>query len=264
MTFRTLASALTLFVSIAGAQTAPIRVLASNGVKAVVEELQPQSEKAIGHPLSIQYNSTASLQQKIEAGEPFDVAVLTSEAIAGLVKTGKVAKGTSTELARCGVGVGVRAGAEKPDIHSSEALKRTLLEAKSVAYAEDGASKSYIDKMLERLGIASELKAKALLTKGSGPALASVAAGKTSIVMTLISEILPVPGVQLVGPFPAELQNYVSFAAGAGGGASNSEAAKSLIAFFAGQKAAPVYKARGLEPPNPGDLRLIPPVIKKR
>ena len=81
--------------------------------------------------------------------------------------------------------------------------------------------------MLERLGIASELKAKALLTKGSGPALASVAAGKTAIVMTLISEILPVPGVQLVGPFPMELQNYVSFAAGAGGGASNSEAAKS-------------------------------------
>ena len=138
MIFRTLALAVTLFVSLAGAQTAaPIRVLASNGVKAVIEELQPQSEKAIGHPLSIQYNSTASLQQKIEAGEPFDVAVLTSEAIAGLVKAGKVAKGTSTELARCGVGVGVRAGAEKPDIHSSEALKRTLLDAKSVAYAED-------------------------------------------------------------------------------------------------------------------------------
>jgi molybdate transport system substrate-binding protein len=228
-------------------QQSPVRVLTSNGMKAVVEELQPRCERAIGHPLSIEYGSTAGLKQKIDAGAAFDAVILTSEAIGELVKEGKVTAGTRASFARCGVGVAVRAGSAKPDISTPAALKRTLQEAKSITYAGDGASRGYIDKMLVRLGLAEETKPKIVLTQGSGPAMASVAAGQTALVMTLMSELLPVHGIDVVGPFPAELQNYVSFGAAAGAKASEPEGAKALIAFLKSSEAAPVYKAKGME-----------------
>jgi molybdate transport system substrate-binding protein len=231
----------------ATAQQAPVRVLASNGMKAVVEELQPRCERAIGHPLSIEYGSTVGLRQKIDAGVPFDAVILTSDAVGELVKESKVTAATRADFARCGVGVAVRSGSAKPDIGTPAALKRTLREAASITYAGDGASRAYIDKMLERLGLAEEAKPKIVLTQGSGPAMASVAAGKVSLVMTLMSELLPVHGIDVVGPFPAELQNYVSFGAAVGAKASEPEGAKALIAFLKSADAAPVYKAKGME-----------------
>ncbi len=230
------------------AQKAPLRVLVSNGVREVVQELQPQAERAIGHPLAIQLGSTTGIMQKVAAGEPFDVALLTTEAIGELIQQGKVAAGSRTDLARCGIGVGVRKGAGKPDIHTPEALKRALQETKSISYAQDGASRVYIDKMVEQMGITAAVKPKTLLTQGSVAAGENVAAGKASMVMTLVSEILPMPGVELVGPLPRELQTYVNFAAGVSTKAADAEAGKALIQFLAGPKAAAVYKAKGMEP----------------
>jgi molybdate transport system substrate-binding protein len=249
MTRRTLSAAgfICLLVQAAAAQQGAVHVLASNGMKGVVEELQPRCERAIGHPLSIEYNSTAALMQKIESGATFDVAILTSEAVAQLEKENKVSAGSRADFARSGIGLAVRSGAPKPDIGTTAALERTLKEAASIAYAKDGASREYIDKMLEHMGLAEEVKAKSLLTQGSGPAMASVASGQTAIVMTLMSELMLTHGIDIAGPLPAEVQRYVSFGAAAGGKAGDSASAKALIAYLRSAEAAPVYKAKGME-----------------
>jgi molybdate transport system substrate-binding protein len=225
-----------------------VRVLVSNGMKAALEDLQPRSERAIGQPLAFQFNSTASLKKKIEAGEGFDVAIITTEAIGDLIKQGKLAGGSRADLGRSELGIGIRSGAAKPDIHTPEALKRTLREAKSITYPQDGASRAYIEKMFERMGIAADVKPKIILANGSGPATESVAAGKAALVITLFSEIVPIHGVEILGPLPGEFRYDIRFAAAASAATANGKAAKALIAFLAGPEAAPAFKAKGIEP----------------
>lgn len=236
-----------LFSQQAAAQTNPVRVIASNGVKGVLDEIKPQCEKAIGHPLSIEFGTTATLKPKIEAGEQFDVVILTSEATDALVKEGKIVADTRRDVSRVGIGVGIRAGSAKPDIRTADALKRTLLNAKSITYAKEGASKPTIDKMLERLNIVDAVKSKALLLDGADQTSAAVAQGKTEILLTLISEILSAPGVELAGPLPAEFQNYVNFAAGVSTQAKDRKSGKDLIKFLSGPKVAAAFKAKGME-----------------
>jgi molybdate transport system substrate-binding protein len=228
-------------------QLTPIRVLSSNGVRAVMEDLRAECERAVGHPLSIDFSSAASLKEKIEAGEAFDVAILTPAVIEDLTKQGKVAPSPHLNFARAGVGVGVRSGAAKPDISSPEALKRTLLSAKSVVFTGNGASRIAIDKAFERLGIADAMRPKTTLTP-AGRAPVMVAEGKAELVLTLVSEILPVKGVQLVGPFPAEVQGYVSFTAGVGVNAKNPEAAKAVLQFLGKPSIAQTLAKHGMEP----------------
>jgi molybdate transport system substrate-binding protein len=230
------------------AQGPAVRVLVSNGMKAAMEELQPRCERAIGHPLAFQFNSTASLKKKIEAGEGFDVAIITTEAIGDLIKQGKLAGGSRADLGRSELGIGVRSGAAKPDIHTPEALKRTLGDAKSITYPQDGASRAYIEKMFERMGIAGDVKPKIILAQGSGPATESVAAGKAALVITLFSEIVPIHGVEILGPLPGEFRYDIRFAAAASAATENMKAAKALIAFLAGPEAVPAFKAKGIEP----------------
>jgi molybdate transport system substrate-binding protein len=242
-------TALALFVisGAAAAQSGPVTVLASNGVRAVIEELRPQCERTIGHPLAIQYGSTTDLAKRIDAGESFDLTVLTTEAIDRLIKSGKLSGSSRAAIARCGVGVGIRAGAPKPNIATPEAMKAALLQAKAIAYAEDGASRVFVEKMEQTLGIAGQMKAKTMLTHGSGAADATVAEGKADIVLTLGSEILGVHGVELVGPLPAAVQGYINFAAAADAKGQNAEAAKAVIQFLKSPAAAPIYQAKGME-----------------
>jgi molybdate transport system substrate-binding protein len=230
------------------AQGPAVRVLVSNGMKAAMEELRPRCERAIGHPLALQFNSTASLKKKIEAGEGFDVAIITTEAIGELIKQGKLAGGSRADLGRSELGIGIRSGAAKPDIHTPEALKRTLRDAKSITYPQDGASRAYIEKMFERMGIAADVNPKIILAQGSGPATESVAAGKAALVITLFSEIVPIHGVEILGPLPGEFRYDIRFAAAASAATENMKAAKALIAFLAGPEAAPAFKANGIEP----------------
>src|SRR5580692_11213741 len=152
-----------LFSQSVAAQTSEVRVLASNGIKAVVEDLLPQTEHAIGHPISVQYRPTAALKQEIDAGEPFDVVIVTVESIAQMSKEGKTTGGEGTPISRVGVGIGIRKGAARPDIGTPEAIKRALLGAKVIAYGPTGASTPYITRMLDTLGIADTMKAKTLL-----------------------------------------------------------------------------------------------------
>jgi molybdate transport system substrate-binding protein len=226
----------------------PVRLLSSNGLRAVLDDLLPQFERANGRKLASDFATTASLRQRIESGEPFDVAILTVEAMEDLLKAGRIAPATRTELAQSGIGVGVRKGAPKPDIRSADAMKRTLLNSKSLTYAEDGASRIHIERMLERLGITESMKPKLALTQGSARGLANVAAGQGDLAMTLISEVLPVEGIELVGPLPAEFQSYVRFAAAVGLKAKSPEAGQALIRFLTQASAASTYTAHGMEP----------------
>ena len=240
-------AAFTLLAALSVFGQAPVKVLASNGVKGVVEKLQPKLEHAAGHPLSIQYGTTASFRQKIGAGEPFDLVILTTEAVDDLVKAGQVSAASQAGLARCGVGVGIRKGAPKPDISSAASLKQSLLNAKSVVYVTAGASRPTIEAMASHLGITDQLKAKTQFAANSGEAGDAVASGKAELLITLVSEIVTVPGAELAGPLPAEVQGYIHFAAGVGAKAENAEAAKKVITYLTSAAAAPTYKASGME-----------------
>jgi molybdate transport system substrate-binding protein len=226
---------------------APVHAFISNGMKAVVEELQPEIERAAGHPLAITWGTTTGLKQRVANGEPFDFALMTTEAIDELMKSGMIAAGSRVELARSGIGVGVRAGAAKPGIETPESLKQTLQKARSITFAGDGASRPFLEKMFASMGIADAIKPKILLTQGSAAANANVSDGKAEIVMTLVSEIVGVPGVDLAGPLPKEVQNYVNFTAGVSAKAANAEAARQMLKALTGATAAPVYKAKGME-----------------
>ena len=228
------------------AHAADLRVLASNGVKAAVEELKPQLEKASGTTLSIDFSTAAALRERIEKGEAFDVAILTDEAIDALIKAGKLSPMSRARLARVGIGVGYRKGAPKPDVGTAASIKGALLNAKSIAYTESGASRPGIDRMFERLGITAQLHIKSHLT-AAGAAPASVAKGESDLVLTLISEILPEPGVDLAGPIPSEFQTYIGFSAATSPKAAGSRAAATLITFMTSPTAAATYKAKGMD-----------------
>jgi molybdate transport system substrate-binding protein len=236
-----------IFSQGAAAQTSEVRVLASNGIKAVVEDLRAQAEKAIGHPLSIEYRPTAALKQEIDGGAPFDVVIVTVESVSQLSKEGKTTGGEGMPISRAGVGIGIRKGAARPDISNPEALKRALLNAKAIAYGPSGASFPYVTKMLDALGIADAMKPKTLFFDTSDGTNGAVAEGKADFGITLISEIVPVKGIELLGPFPDPFQGYVRFSAALSATAKNPEAAAALIKFLAGPEALPSIKARGME-----------------
>jgi len=221
--------------------------MGSNGVKGVIDELRAQCEKAVGRPLAIDFNTSASVKQRIQSGEAFDVAILTTEIIDDLIKSGKIAPAGRADLARSGIGFGIRAGVKKPDINTPDAVKRTLLSAKSITYVPDGASKVHIIKMLDDLGITNEMKSKTVLAKGADEATQSAADGKVELVLTLISEIVPTHGLDLIGPFPAKYQNYVSFAAGISPSSKNIDAAKALITYLSSPAASPTFKSKGMD-----------------
>jgi molybdate transport system substrate-binding protein len=245
-------AALALAAAVVGAQGSAaqepaLRVLASNGVKAALEQLQPEIDRHARSAVAISFGTSASTKQRIAAGDAFDVAILTSDVIDELVAAGRVVAASRAPLGRSGIGVGMRSGAKKPDIGTPDALKRALLSARSMTWASDGASRPHITKMLEMLGIADAVTPKILLEQGSVRAAARVTGGDADFIITLISEIVPVPGLELVGPLPATFQNYVSFAAGIGAKARNVEGARAVIAFLSSQSASPAFAAKGIE-----------------
>src|SRR5215470_3719746 len=229
------------------AQSSSLHLLVSNGLKASMEDLHKTCEASVGHPLEIHYNSTASVKKSIEAGERFDVTMITTEAIEDLVKQGRLAGETKVSVGRSELGIGIKSGVAKPDIKTVDGLKKALREVKSITYPQDGASRAYIENMFDRLGIAAEVKPKIILAPGSGPATQSVADGKAGFVITLFSEILPIKGVDILGALPGEFQSDVKFSAGASTAASDKQAAKAVIACVTGPKATPLLKAKGID-----------------
>jgi molybdate transport system substrate-binding protein len=184
---------------------------------------------------------------KINSDAPLDIVTHYPDAVDDLAKKGKVLPGTRAVFARAGIGVAVKAGAPKPDIGSTEAFKRAMLAAKSVAYSRAGASGLYTAKLMERLGIADAMAPKTKLVDGV-PVAEVVAKGEAEIGMQQINVILPVAGVDYVGPLPPELQDYVVFAAGVLAVSKELDAAKALVRFMSAPEAAPLISKSGMEP----------------
>jgi molybdate transport system substrate-binding protein len=234
----------------ATASAAELKVMHGGAFTQVITGILPDFEKQSGHKVTLERETVGELTKRIEAGQAFDLAILTPGAIEDLVKKGKIAAGSRVNLARVGVGVVVKAGAAAPDIGTVEAFKRALLAAKSVAYidpAAGGSSGIYVAGLLDKLGVGAQVKPKAVLIHG-GAVAEHIANGEAELGIHQISEILPVPGITLVGPLPREIQNYTTYAAGLAVGAKDNEAAKALIKALTGPMAAEVVKAKGMEP----------------
>ncbi len=224
-----------------------MKLMSTNGVAGVLRELLPGFERSTGTKVELVLDSSNGLLGRIAAGETADAAILTAEAIDDLARQGKIAGGSRTDLARSTVGIAVRAGAPKPDIGSVEAFRRTLLAAKSIAYSKAGASGIYFAGLIERLGIAGEVNAKAtVIPRGFTGELA--AKGEVEIAVQQISELMAVPGVDIVGPLPPDIQGMTTFSAGLFAGAKEKDAAAALIRLLSAPTSVPIFKAKGLEP----------------
>jgi molybdate transport system substrate-binding protein len=216
------------------ANAAEIKVLSTHAVLEVLSELGPQFERSTGHKLSFSYDPANIIKRQIEGGSAFDIAIVTRGVIDDLTK-------------RSGLGVAVREGAPKPDISAVDGFKLALLSTKSLIRSTEGTSGIYFEKLLERLGIADEMRSKIRLGP-SGRLAEFVARGEVEMAVQQVSELLPVQGSQFVGPFPPELQLYTIFSAGISPVSENREAAEAFIKSLTASTAVPLLKAKGLEP----------------
>jgi molybdate transport system substrate-binding protein len=233
------------------AKAAEIEVISGGAFKQVLNALVQQYQKDSGTTVNVTYRTVGQHMSLLkDGGESFDVAILTPEAIGWLATEGKVVAGNRADLARTGVGVAVKEGAPRPGIGTVEAFKRTLLAAKSVAYIDPkagGSSGIYVGGLLERLGIADAVNAKAVLIQG-GDVASHVVDGEAEIGIHQICEILAVKGAVLVGPLPAEIQNFTVYSAGVSVAAKHSATANEFVNFLTGPHALPIIKAKGMEP----------------
>jgi molybdate transport system substrate-binding protein len=212
-----------------------------------MEALAPEFERTTKNKVTVKYDLAATLKKEIEAGAPFDLAVLTPAMIDDLVKSGKLSADSRTVIARSGLALAIRKGAKKPDVSTSDAFKRTLLDAKSIAYAKEGASGVYFAQLVDRLKIADQLKAKTTLTATGDAINEAVTHGTVELGVLPVSEILPVAGMEIGGVFPPDVQSYIVMVAGVGTGAKQSAAARDLVKFLTSAAALPVIKAKGME-----------------
>ena len=229
------------------AGAAGIKVLCSNSSHAVMKELIPAFERESGHQVAISYETATQALSSIRAGATADAIILNAPSIDELTKQGRIAPGSSRNLASCGVGIAVRAGAPKPDIGSVEAFKRALLDAKSIAHTEAGASGIHFVGLIERLGIAAQVKAKAR-TRPGGLIGELVANGEAELAVQQIPELMAVAGIEFVGPLPHELQLISTVTAAVFADARQPQAAWAFLAFLSTPAAARVFKANGLDP----------------
>jgi molybdate transport system substrate-binding protein len=243
-----LAAVFAIFAPHAQAQNGPLRILCSNGIRAAVEQLTPEAEKAIGRKLSIEFSASTALKKEIDTGAPFDLTILTPGIVEELAKSGKVVAGSATTLASIDLGVGIKAGSPKADVSTPEGMKKRLLAAKSVTWTEGGAASGATMEMLKALGIADQMKPEIVLQKTPGRASEAVAAGENELTFGPISEIQTVKGVEVLGLFPKEYQKPVVMTAGVGAQAKDAAAAKAMVAFLTSAKAAPAMKAAGMKP----------------
>jgi molybdate transport system substrate-binding protein len=228
------------------AQAAELELLVGNALKTVMDELGPQFEKATGSTLSVTVGTTTQLKGRIDSGEAFDAVILAKPALDELAAQGKVVDSTRVVVARSGIGVAVRKGAPKPDLGSDDAFKQTMLDAKSIGYVDQTPTAAALKSLFAKLGIADAMQSKSKPLNMQ--AAVAVANGDVEIGLTQISEILPYPGVELAGPLPADFQTYTTFAGGVGAAARDPSGAAALIKFLTGPNAAPVIKAKGMEP----------------
>ncbi|HZL41200.1 MAG TPA: substrate-binding domain-containing protein [Pseudolabrys sp.] len=238
--------AIALFFASSPAYSVELKVLSGNGPKAAVRELCSQFEKSTGNKIDLRFGVNPEVKRKIEAGESFDVVVGNPPIVDALIKDGTVV-GPRSDIGRAGLGVAVKSGAPKPDISSIAAFKQALLASTAVAFPGKGASGIYFVSLLERMGIKAEMAAK-LKPMEAEDTVEVVARGEADMVVVVATRIVDVPGVDMVGPIPEELQTKIGFSSGLSASTKQPEAAKALIRFLSAPAAAATLRAKGVDP----------------
>lgn len=226
----------------------PLAIISTNAVNAALARLVPMFEQESGHTLAVSFSATRQIMDRIANGETADVVIATAAGIEELMKPGKLAPGSRADLGSTGIGVGALAGARLPDISTMDAFKRTLLEAKSIAYATQGVGGVLLMQIAERFGIAEQVQAKSRTVAG-GLAGDLVVRGEAELCVQMASEILAVEGCVLVGPLPPGLQQDTVFAAALVSGTRQGDAAKAFVSFLTSPTAVRVLQEKGFSIP---------------
>jgi molybdate transport system substrate-binding protein len=227
-------------------EAAELKVLAGGSMTGPLNQLGPEFERASGHQLTIHFDSTPNLIKQAMSA-PFDLGVVPVDVFKDAAAKARFVAGPTTDIARVGYGVAVRVGAPKPDVSTPDALKQTLLKAQSIAFLPASAAGAYVSSVFDRLGINEAMKAKTKSQTSTGDIAKAVANGDAELGVFLIN-VLIAPGVELAGPFPADLQQELVFTAAVAADSKEAEAAKAFIAFLKTPAAVSVLKAKGMEP----------------
>src|SRR5262245_57941141 len=244
---RWLAVAIAAWVLGPMAEAAELKVIAGGSMTAPLNQLSPEFEKATGHKLSIHFDSTPNIISRVNSGTPFDVVVVPVDVFKDAAARARVAPEPTIDIARVGYGVIVRAGGPKPDISTSDAFKKAMLAASSVAFLPASAAGAHITKVFERLGIAEEMKAKTKVQGAPAQIPQAVAKGEAEIGVFL-SHVLIAPGVETLGPFPGDLQQELVFTSAVAADTRETDAAKALIDYLRSPAATAVIKEAGMTP----------------
>jgi len=234
-------------VQSSAATSAELKIFGSRVTRMMMADVGPGFEQATGFKPVVVTDVAAVMKRRIEGGEPFDLAVLVDFQTDDLIKAGKLVAATRADIMKAGIGVAVKRGAPKPDIGTVDAFKRTLLAAKSITYLKEGASTIHLDKVFAQLGIADALKAKTIQPTTESVS-EMVAAGEVELGIIVIPNILSVPGAEVVGPIPADVQSYIMFTAAVSAQSLNPQAARDLIKLLKAPATIPLIKAKGMEP----------------
>lgn len=230
-----------------GLHAAELKVLAGGSLTSVLNELGPQFERASGHKLVIHFDSTPNLIKQATSGDPFDLGVVPADVFRDAAARARFAPGPTIDIAHVGYGVVVGAGTAKPDVGTPDAFRKTLLDAKSITFLPASAAGAYILKVFERLGIAEAMTAKTIVQTAPAEIPQAVARGDAELGLFVVN-VLTAPGVELAGPFPAELQQELVFAAGVAFDTKEAAAAKAFVDYLTTPAAAAVIRARGMNP----------------
>src|SRR4051812_13447062 len=231
----------------AALNAAEVSVISTQATEEAYKELVAQFEKATGHKVTTFFSGTLNVQKRLAEGEPYDLIIMAGPAIDEQIKLGKAVAGSRVDFAQSGTGLAVRKGAPKPDISSPEALKRTLLSAKSIGYST-GPSGLYMLSVFEKMGIAEQVKGKLKQTPSGVFVGTLIANGDAEIGFQQISELVHFAGIDFVGPLPGDLQKMTMFSSGIHTGAKQADAARALVKHITSPSAASVIRKHGLEP----------------
>jgi molybdate transport system substrate-binding protein len=237
-----------LALAVVPASAAELKVISGPATAGVLAQLTPQFERETSYKVTEKGGVTGVLKQLIESGEPFDLALIPAPLMDSFAKQGKILANSNVPFVRVGMGVAVRAGATKPDVSSVAGLKQTILNAKSITFVPTGEAANQLSKVLKDFGIEEQVKAKLHPQQTVADCIKSVANGEDELYISLTNIIASGKGIALAGPFPSELQHYLSINAGVSASAKEPNGAKALIKLLTSETAKPVIRAKGLEP----------------